>query len=363
MSESDALDRALNESSLLSMRGRASSAQAPITATAFLPDGSACAFADGDGVLHLATRQAGTWPDPASWRAVAVHDGPVLSLAALPEGFASGGDDQRLCLTPPAGEPVLIDKARGWVGHLAAWLPARAKGAERPLLAVARGKSVEVRDDTGRLLKTFAHASTVEGVAFDPKGKRVFAAHYGGLSVWFIHAKFDSVRPLLWKGSHLAVAVHPAGEAVVSAMQENALHGWTLPAAGNLRMAGYPAKPLSMAFSRSGRWLASSGADAIVLWPFFGGGPAGKAPKELAQLPGRLVTRVAFHPVDDIVACGYDDGTAVLAELDGERLLPICGPKAGLGPVSALAFSPDGTALAIGGESGAMAVIDLAAKG
>ncbi len=53
--------------------------------------------------------------------------------------------------------------------------------------------------------------------------------------------------------------------------------------AHDMRMSGYPSKPESLGFTRSGKYLASAGADAIVLWPFFGGGPMGKPPLELAQ--------------------------------------------------------------------------------
>ena len=109
-------------------------------------------------------------------------------------------------------------------------------------------------------------------------------------------AKTDSPRKLEWKGSHTAIAIHPDGDAVVTAMQENALHGWRLSDSQHMRMSGYPAKTESLSFTRNGKWLASSGADAMVLWPFFGGGPMGKAPIELAGGDGIMCTRVAAHP-------------------------------------------------------------------
>ena len=62
-----------------------------------------------------------------------------------------------------------------------------------------------------------------------------------------------------WKGSHIGVILHPAAEAVVTAMQENALHGWRLSDGQHMRMSGYPAKTASLSFSRNGKWLASSG--------------------------------------------------------------------------------------------------------
>ena len=79
-------------------------------------------------------------------------------------------------------------------------------------------------------------------------------------------------------------------------MQENALHGWRLSDGQHMRMSGYPSKTTTLSFSRNGKWLATSGADAMVLWPFFGGGPMGKAPMELAGGDGVLCQQVACNP-------------------------------------------------------------------
>jgi WD40 repeat protein len=125
-------------------------------------------------------------------------------------------------------------------------------------------------------------------------------------------------------------------------------------------MSGYPQKTQSLSFSRNGRWLATSGADVVVLWPFFGGGPMGKAPTELAGIPGVFCTRVAFHPQHEIVAAGFADGTVMMSDVASKRVLPVCGSQKDA--VSALAFSPDGTILAFGTEAGRMATIDLAAS-
>ena len=143
-------------------------------------------------------------------------------------------------------------------------------------------------------------------------------------------------------------------------MQENALHGWRLSDGQHMRMSGYPAKTEALSFTRNGKWLATSGADAMVLWPFFGGGPMGKAPIELAGGDGIICTRVAAHPQQEMVAGGFADGLVVLAEINSSRILPVAPP--GAGPVSALAWSPDGTQLAIGTENGFAAIIDLSKR-
>ncbi len=339
---------------LLTTRGETRSLEAFVVASAFDRGGRFCAFALGDGTLRILEGSG-----QAEWRSVAVHAGAVLALApdAAPGGFVSGGDDGAFRRTTADGESSDIQRLGSrWVEHAASHPGTRESG----LLAAAVGRNVHLFAAAGTPLKTFEHKSTVSGLAFDAKGKRIAASHYNGVSLWFVAAKTPTPRELEWKGSHTAVAIHPEGDAVVSAMQENMLHGWRLSDGQHLRMSGYPAKTESLSFSRRGKWLATSGADAIILWPFFGGGPMGKAPLELAGGDGVLCTRVACHPERDAVAGGFADGLVLLADIDQGRVLPVAAP--GRGTVSALAWSPDGTRLAFGTESGFAAIVDFAKR-
>ena len=62
-------------------------------------------------------------------------------------------------------------------------------------------------------------------------------------------------------------------------------------------------------------WLATSGADACVVWPFKDkDGPMGKAPRECGVRSARVV-QVAFHPRALVVAIGYSDGLILLCRL------------------------------------------------
>jgi WD40 repeat protein len=122
------------------------------------------------------------------------------------------------------------------------------------------------------------------------------------------------------------VAISPDGTHVVTAMQENALHGWRLADGQHMRMSGYPSKTHFLSFTARGKWLATSGADAVVVWPFFGGGPMGKAPTELAGGDGVLVSAVACHPQHEVVAAGFADGLVLLAEIGSGKVVPVAAP-------------------------------------
>jgi len=339
---------------LLRTRGTSRELDAFVVAVRFSRDGRHAGFALGDGTVRIATVGLS-----GEWIAATVHDGAILDFAADPagDGFVSGGDDGKLNRVGADGSVSKVgDFGMKWVEHVATYALDKGRG----LIAASAGKLVRLFDQSGQVLKELTHPSTVTGLVFDGKGKRIGASHYNGASLWFVAAKTDTPRKLEWKGSHTGIIIHPEGEAVVTAMQENALHGWKLPDGQHMRMSGYPAKTASLSFTRNGKWMASSGADAMVLWPFFGGGPMGKAPLELAGGDGIICTQVACNPNNLVVAGGFADGLVVIADIESSRILPVVPPEHG--PISALAWNPNGTQLAVGTETGFAALVDFAKR-
>jgi WD40 repeat protein len=336
-------------------RGASRALGAHVVAACFDRAGTQVAFGLGDGSVHIGPAEDNPDTD-STWFRIAAHDGAVMAMA--PDtgrtGFLSAGDDGVLARLSPAGEAATLFSTGGkWIEQLCVF-----DDGKSGLIACGAGKSVHLFDRAGARLKTLAHPSTVTGLAFDARGKRLAASHYNGASVWFTASKSDTPRLLEWKGSHTGVAMHPAADAVVTAMQENALHGWRLADAQHMRMTGYPAKPESLGFTRSGKWLASGGADAIVLWPFFGGGPMGKPPLEVAQIEAVLCTRIACHPKEEVVAAGYADGTVLMVEIPSQKTVMLAQPAGS--PVSALTWSGAGGRLAFGTEAGLAGIIQLA---
>jgi WD40 repeat protein len=307
------------------------------------------AFVDGAPMLALADG-AVVIGEPEEQKRLVVHPNAAM-LTAISDGktLLTGGDEGRVVAVQADGsiEDIADEKGR-WIDALAL----RGKA-----YAWSAGKRVCVRDETGTV-KTWSAPSTARGLAFQPKGFRIAATHYNGATLWF--PKVDGApQTLEWKGAHLDVSFSPDGRFLVTSMQENAVHGWRLQDSRNMRMTGYPAKSRSLSWSHDGQWLATSGADAAVIWPFKDkDGPMGKAPRECGVRQAR-VTQVAFHPKALVVAIGYADGLVLLTRLaDAAEILA---RHPGEGAVSALAWDATGARLLFGLDSGAAGLLKLPA--
>ena len=312
-----------DEQTSLTKHVRAFSAGAHIVAAAFLGEQAALALADGG--IFLGDADGGQ-------RAAAHPEGAILAAISDGARLITGGDDGRVVATDASGaiETIADEKGR-WIDAVA------TRGGA---IAWSSGKQAKARDAAGAV-KSWSAPTTVRGLCFLPKGYRLALAHYNGVSLWFPNAAAEPTL-LEWKGSHLDVTCSPDGRFLVTSMQENALHGWRLSDSRNMRMTGYPSKTRSLSWSPEGHWLATSGADACVVWPFKDkDGPMGKAPRECGVRPQRI-TQVAFHPRALVVAIGYADGLMLLCRLgDGAEIL-VRNSAPDAGAISALAWDERG---------------------
>ncbi len=301
--------------------------------------GNVALFATGEGEVAAATRVAGLEGKDR------VHDGAILYATGTREGDAllTAGDDGKVRRVTITEATDIAETRGGWPAALAAGPDgAVALSVGRKVLVVRPGKPDFVAEAP----------SLAPGLAFAPKGLRVAAAHNGGVTLWYPGQAKAEPMVLFWKGSHLDVTFSPDGAFLVTSMQEAALHGWRLADKQHMRMTGYPNKTRSFSWDAKGKWLATSGADAAILWPFATkDGPMGKPPKEVATRAKMPVTCVAFHPAVEVLAAGFGDGMVVLTRLsDGAELL-VARPSGT--PISALQWSQDGALLAWGTEAGA----------
>jgi WD40 repeat protein len=305
--------------------------------------GDTAAFARADGKLTLLASEM---------REVATHPGGLLVATFTKDAVVTGGEDGRIIRTRADGSVEVLANEKGkWIDAIAV--------APDGSVAWSTGKTVSARSVKGEI-KVMSAPTTARGLAFLPKGYRLAISHYNGASLWFPNTSAEP-DPLPWKGSHIDATVSPDGRYVVTSMQENALHGWRIADKAHMRMTGYPAKTRSMSWSHDGNWLATSGAEAAIIWPFSGkDGPMGKAPRECGVRPVQ-VSQVAFHPGSLVLAIGYDDGFVMLVRLTDASELLVRAPRIddGAGAITALGWDATGRRLLIGGADGYAGVLTL----
>ncbi|WP_420339681.1 WD40 repeat domain-containing protein [Roseibium sp.] len=304
--------------------------------------GDAAYVATGEGVIHFVE---------AGETHLAPHKNGLLAAEPSIDGksLITSGDDGAIYASSPDGSSELLaERPRKWIDLIACG----PNGA----VAFASGRTAWVRLSDGRE-KEFAHDRAVGGIAFAPKGLRLAVSRYDGATLWWAGTEGKPVN-LTWKGAHLGTSFSPDGKYLVTAMQENALHGWRLSDNQDMRMTGYPAKVKSFSWSVKGKYLATSGANAAIVWPFFGKtGPMGQTPLQLGTRSDVLVTAVACHPKEEVVALGYQDGMVMMSRFEDNAEVLLRRP--GGYPITSLGWDNAGLRLAFGSEKNEAGIIYL----
>jgi WD40 repeat protein len=322
-----------------------------------LIESNGASFQLGDAPVGLFGTASGFASVTADGRVRFGHEEPDMQLptgavaAACGHKLLVGGEDGIVYSVSDSGDiSAHTPSLNKWIEHVCI-------GPDGKII-VAAGKVVVLFAADGTEIHRWQFDGAVTGVAVDAKGKRLAVSHYNGVSLWWINAPAGARVALDWKGSHTSVAWSPDGKFVVTAMQELALHGWRVADKANMRMAGYPAKTKSMAWTQKGKYLATSGAAPVVCWPFSAkDGPMGKAPFELPPPGAALCTVVAAHPAKDMVAAGYEDGSVVLFRMEDRADLTLADATGAA--VACMAFSLDGKIIAFAREDGSAGYVSL----
>lgn len=254
-----------------------------------------------------------------------------------------------------AQDHVLVGEAGGAVRRLFAdgtteATPLRTAGAVTAIAHASATGAIAAADPDGLYLSGAEPAAEtgIAGLAFSADGSRLAAAAgtrllLTGPNLPVRTIALPATGPLRWRhdAACLAAALGVGGLGVVAADTGSATV-----------IDGFPAPVRSLAWSEPAGALVAAGAFRIAAWE---GAPLPGAEVPLATGRAGLVAvaAVATHPTRCLVAAGYANGQVVIAELGGRDELLL---RQGGGPVTALAFSPDGSHLAIGDSAGTAAI-------
>ncbi len=313
-----------------------------VYAVGFTPDGQHVLTGSFDHTLKmwetLNGKEVKTFGGPNG------HQNLVLCLAVSPDGqlLASGGADNQVKLWDVPSSHPLRD-----FPHAEAVNGVSLSQDGTKLAGAGKDGIVTVWDTkTGKeLLALKGHSGPVNGVAF---GGQFLASAGSDRTIRFWNAATGALLGTL--GAHAAgvtaVAFNPGnGNAVYSVGEDGLLKFWQLPVQPDRPLAKHEGGANAVVLSADGGQVLTAGADKVVRIAPFGN------PQQAKALPsaGAAVLAVAAGP-GGLVAGGTADNRVVIWQVNSGKI--IAQKKAHDGPVSAVAFHPQGTQLLTGGGDG-----------
>ncbi len=389
-----------------------------ISSVAFSPDGHQLAAACTDGKTRIWNpAEPGSEPE----RTLSEHTGLVRAVAFNHDGtlLASGGDDSTVRLWDPhTGTQVAVLSGAAGPVRSVAFSPDDTQLASSGQDDAVRLWDIDTRTQTSALI---GPSDTIAGIAFNPDGRTIVGAgtdatvgiwnvatpqSSGGAAVVSVAATprspgliatsgpnqkvylWQSSRRRLYKtldrpdaktgGPPTAMAFNQDGTALAASAPERGVTLWDVAHEAVVRtlvdpkaakdddtrvdsVAIRPTPGAKSAASPADAVVAAGGVnDSIYIW-----GPGSDKPF-INSLLGGPITTVAFSPDGSLLAAGSQDGTILLLRVtvnnrgivDGDVAGQLTGPS---GPIKSVAFSPDGRTLAAGAADGTVRLWDTGA--
>ena len=309
---------------------------------AWHPDMESIAAACADG---------GVWRvDPITGESIEVarHDGGATRVAYTTDGLlASWGQDGRVVLGTGVSFAPSSD---GGLAQLA-WRP------DGEVLAVAAGRHVGLWSRDGeQLAESEELPATVESVEFHPAGAHLAAGGAGGVTV-LGGAEAETIQRLDWTGKVLAMAFNPDGLSLAYGTQEASVCLWDMLSTEATATSSFDRKVRALAWRVDGAWLAAAGGQAISVSMFEDGVAAGATARMDLTGHERAVSWVGFRTHSSLLASTAADGYLLLWNLPDTTAPWAVATLAE--PIACGAWSPDGSAIAIGGAGGTVAVFAI----
>ena len=363
---------------------------APFEAVAFTPSAPTIAAADAEGFVVVVNPTEAK--APARVQGAETANQALTQLAYTADGakmLLAGADRIAKFVTPPtatattAAAPLLK-----FAGHTDAILGAAVSRDGKFLVTGGKDRTLRLWDAVaGKLLRNLqGHADDITAVAVRPDGKQAASGGADGLiRLWELsaddeHRTTTAAKEPLWAaatspdgtltatgGADRTVRIYDArgkllhtltGHAgavtglaflgpdrLASSAGDKLVKLWNARDGKFLRdLPGHASAVLAVSASPDGKFLASASADkTAILWNLDAGTPAWNFNAK------SMASAIAVRADGSRVAVGTADGTLTLLDAAGK---PLASTAAHVAGVSALAFSPDGTAFASAGGDG-----------
>ena len=347
----------LNRSSFLALSWQGQ-LQEYVTAMDWSPDGEWLAIASGAGevtLLNLASRQTVVIESSGTESIDCIsfsYDGQFLAAGGqngqvkvwrMPTDSTA---DMKADLTLPSLVKVL-EYARNWVDRLA-WSPVQNE------LAFSLGRYVQVWDAAREEIVTTLsfETSSVQDLAWHPDGEHLMLSGHLAIKIW---SRLDwdadpEVQELASAG--VAIAISPDGQYLASGNLDSTLmiRGWDSPYPWCI--TGFPAKVRHLAWSdtnqSSAPLIAVASGAGVIVWRKQRTDEEGWISRVFALHYGKIVA-LAFQPDSSLLESAAEDGRVILWDKAKQLGQILEGATQGF---SALAWNPQGTMLAAGGEQG-----------
>jgi hypothetical protein len=345
---------------LLEVLGGRWSLGVPVVAAAW--DADLAGFALGDGSVALARaeweggpvvapRRGGGLelrpgaPPPPLARQPVQREGCLALRAQAGRGFLTGGGTAMLTrVSADLSAEGLSPATDGRAEHFAI-------GGEGRRHATALGASVTV---AGAPPVTFATPAPVVALLFDGSGDRLAVADEVGVTLWTVA---EGLNRLETPGKPAGLAWGGRDTRLACGLASGAVEVWDLSEPGTIyyvTLTGSGGPAASLSFDGAGGQIAAGGDRRVLCWAL---DPPSEQPRACGITARVPITTVAWHPNRALIAAGTGSGAVSLAEPQGADALHL--RDEGGGAVTVLAWSLDGSRLAIGTAGGDLGVLPL----
>ncbi len=283
------------------------------------------------------------------------HTSRIYDLAFSPNGkqlaSASGDKTVRIWNIPSGNLHKVIQ------GHTAHVFSVDFRGDGNRIVTGSGDRTARIwQVNSGAEVTAFSgHTDEVLGVAFSPDGNRVASVSDDGtVRIW--NAGNGNEVQLIQHGQAgvYAVDFHPNGRLIAVGANNGELGVWNVSNGNRVhRLTGHKRAIQKVSFSQNGSRLVSASADNTVrIWNAGNG-------NLLQTIQGMPVNSAAISSDGFFVVSGNDGRSFIWKAGNGNRIMPL--DHLSGSSVRAVAFSPDGQLVAMGGDDGAIRIwrVDL----